>query len=418
MRRVVVTGLGAVTPIGNNVNDMWQSIREGKSGIDKIKNFDTTGYKTQIAGEVKDFDVTQFVDSKEARKMARFTKFAAGAAAMALADAKITKAQLDGELGDKTGIILGIGIGGFEVLENSMGKYFNAGPSRVPPLSIPMLIPNEAPGNISMMFNIRGPSLSLATACASGTDALGAALDQIRSGRVDVCLAGGAESTVTGYGISAFSVLQTLATSYNDDPTKASRPFDKKREGFVMGEGSAVLVLEELEHAKKRGAHIYAEFAGYGASSDAYHITSPRPDGSGGALAIKNALADAKLDATAIDYYNAHGTSTPVNDPSETQMLKLALGEHAYKIKVSSTKSMTGHCLGAAGAIEAAICVKAIQDGFFPATINLDEPDLEAGCDLDYVANKGVEGAINCAASGSLGFGGHNGVVIFTKYKE
>lgn len=418
MRRVVVTGLGAVTPVGNDIDTMWDSVCNGKSGIAQIKGFDTTEFKVKIAGEVKDFDVTAYVDAKEARKMARFTKFAAGASAMALKDAGITKEDLDGELGDKTGVILGIGIGGFEVLESSFQKYFQAGPNRVPPLAIPTLIPNEAPGNVSMLFNIRGPSMSLATACASGTDALGNALDQIRSGRIDVCLAGGTESTVTGYGVAAFSVLQTLASSFNDCPEKASRPFDKDREGFIMGEGSAILVLEELEHAKARGAKIYAEFVGYGASSDAYHITSPKPDGSGGAKAITRALQDANLKPEDISYYNAHGTSTPINDPSETAMLKTALGDHAYKIKVSSTKSMTGHCLGAAGAIEAAICVKAVEKDFCPPTINLENPDLEAGCDLDYVPNVGVKHTVNVAASGSLGFGGHNGVVIFKKYKD
>ncbi|MBO4729598.1 MAG: beta-ketoacyl-ACP synthase II, partial [Spirochaetaceae bacterium] len=385
MRKVVVTGLGAVTPVGNSIDETWASLCAGKSGIAKITGFDATGYNVQIAGEVKNFDETKWIDRKEARKMARFTKFAAVASTMAMADAGLSKADMDGELGERTGVIFGVGIGGFEILESSMGKYFQVAPERVPPLSIPMLIPNEAPGNVSMLFNIRGPSMALATACASGTDALGAALDQIRSGRLDVCLAGGAEATVTGYGISAFSVLKTLASSYNDNPEKASRPFDKKREGFVMGEGSAVLILEEEEHAKARGAKIYAEFAGYGASSDAYHITSPNPDGSGGALAIAKALKDANIKPEEVDYYNAHGTSTPINDPSETEMIKKTFGEHAYKMKISSTKSMTGHCLGAAGAIEAAVCVKAIQDGFYPPTINLDEPDLEHGCDLDYV---------------------------------
>jgi len=417
MKKVVVTGLGAVTPVGNSIEETWASLCAGKSGIAQITNFDTTGYSVKIAGEVKNFDVTKWVDKKEARKMARFTKLAVAASAMALEDAGLSKQDMDGELGEKTGVIFGIGIGGFEILESSMEKYFKSSPDRVPPLSVPMLIPNEAPGNVSMLFNIRGPSIAVSTACASGTDALGTALEQVRSGRLDVCLAGGAEATVTGYGISAFSVLQTLASSFNDDPEKASRPFDKKREGFIMGEGSAVLILEEEEHAKARGAKIYAEFVGYGASSDAYHITSPSPDGSGGALAIKKALNDANLPPEAVDYYNAHGTSTPINDPAETEMIKKAFGNHAYKMKISSTKSMTGHCLGAAGAIEAAVCIKAIQDGFFPPTINLDEPDLENGCDLDYVANVGVKGEINCAASGSLGFGGHNGVVIFTKPK-
>jgi 3-oxoacyl-[acyl-carrier-protein] synthase II len=247
---------------------------------------------------------------------------------------------------------------------------------------------------------------------------LGAALDLVRSGRLDVCVSGGTEATVTGFGISCFEVLQTLASSFNHDPKKASRPFDKRREGFVMGEGAGILVLEELEHAKKRGAKIYAEFAGYGASSDAYHITSPRPDGTGGALAIKRALEDAELPPEAVQYYNAHGTSTPINDPAETQMVKLAFGDHAKKIKVSSTKSMTGHCIGAAGAIEAIIGIKAMVDGFYPPTINLDEADLDAGCDLDYVPNKGVSAPLDCFASVSLGFGGHNGCLVMKKYAE
>ena len=417
-RRVVITGMGAVTPVGNSIDEMWASIRAGKSGIGLIQNFDSSKNSVKIGGEVRNLDLTQWVDKKDARKMARFTKYAVAAAAQAVIDAGLSKADFENGLGERTGIFVGVGIGGFEILESSMQKYFEAGPERIPPLSIPMLIPNEAPGNISMLFGIKGPSMSISTACASGSDALGNALDQIRSGRIDMCLAGGAEGAVTGYGIGGFSVLQTLAHSYNDNPEKASRPFDKKREGFVMGEGSAILVLEELEHAKKRGAKIYAEFAGYGATSDAYHITSPCPDGSGGAHAIEKALADAGIKPEQVQYYNAHGTSTPVNDPAETAMVKTAFGAHAYKMKISSTKSMTGHCLGAAGAIEAAICVKAVQDGFYPPTINLDEPDLEAGCDLDYVPNVGVKGNIECAVSGSLGFGGHNGVVVIKKYKD
>jgi 3-oxoacyl-[acyl-carrier-protein] synthase II len=302
-------------------------------------------------------------------------------------------------------------------LEAGYKKYFEAGNTRIPPLTIPQLITNEAPGNISMLFGLHGTALSLATACASGTDALGVALDQVRSGRLDMCLAGGTEATVTGFGIGSFQVLKTLATSYNDCPEKASRPFDAAREGFIMGEGAAILVLEEYEHAVARGAKIYCEFAGYGGSSDAYHITSPDPSGEGGAKAMINAIKDAGIKPEEVQYYNAHGTSTPVNDPAETAMIKKAFGDHAYKMKVSSTKSMTGHCLGAAGAIEAMICVKAIEEGVYPPTINLENVDTEHGCDLDYVPNKAVvaEGGINCAASGSLGFGGHNGVVIFKK---
>lgn len=412
MRRVVVTGMGVVSPLGNSLDETWQGIKEGKSGIANITGFDCTDYKVQIAAEVKDFDASQFVDKREARKMARFTQFAVAAAVQAIKDAGLTKETIDA---DRTGIMLGNGIGGFEIYESSFKKYFESGPARIPPMTVPLLIPNEAAGNISMLLGIHGPSWTLATACASGTDALGNALDMVRSGRVDMCLAGGTEATVTGFGISCFTILQTLASDYNSEPAKACCPFDKKRSGFIMGEGAAILILEEYEHAKKRGAKIYAEFAGYGSSSDAYHLTSPDPSGTGGALAMTKALQDAGVKPEDVQYYNAHGTSTPINDPAETAMIKKAFGDHAYKMKVSSTKSMTGHCLGAAGALEAVFCVKAIQDGFFPPTINLTEPDLEAHCDLDYVPNKGLSGDIRCAASGSLGFGGHNGVVVFKK---
>ncbi|HOT61352.1 MAG TPA: beta-ketoacyl-ACP synthase II [Treponemataceae bacterium] len=412
-RRVVVTGLGAVTPIGNTVDETWASVRAGKCGVAPITLFDATNFAVKIAAEVKDFDVTKWVDRKEARKMARFTQFVAAAAAQAIADAGYTKETISSE---KAGILIGNGIGGFEILEAGMKKYFEAGNARIPPLTIPMMIANEGAGNVSMMYGIQGPSWTLATACASGTDALGAALDLVRSGRVDVCVSGGTEAAITGFGIGSFTILQTLATSFNDRPEKASRPFDRDREGFIMGEGSGVLILEELEHALARGARIYAEFAGYGASSDAYHITSPNPDGSGGALAITRALEDAGVRPEDVQYYNAHGTSTPVNDPAETLMIKRAFGDHAKKMKISSTKSMTGHCVGAAGAIEAIISIKAINDGFYPPTINLENQDYEHGCDLDYVPNVGVEGKIDCVASGSLGFGGHNGVVVMKRF--
>lgn len=415
-RKVVITGLGAVTPIGNTLEESWKSVREGKSGIARITAFDTTAYECKIAGEVKNFDPSLWIDKKEARKMGRYSQFAVVAAMQAMKDAGLSKDNIDA---DRAGVLIGNGIGGFEVLEASIKKYFEVGNTRIPPLSIPMLIPNEAPGNISMIFGLHGTALSLATACSSGTDALGLALDQVRSGRLDVCLAGGTEATVTGYGIGCFQVLKTLVTSFNDCPEKASRPFDTKREGFVMGEGAGILILEEYEHAKARGARIYAEFAGYGGSSDAYHITSPDPSGNGGALAMMNAIKDAGVSPEEVQYYNAHGTATVINDPAETAMIKKAFGDHAYKMKISSTKSMTGHCLGAAGAIEAIFCVKAIQEGFYPPTINLDNPDVEHGCDLDYVPNKGVDvsnsGGISCAASGSLGFGGHNGVVVFRR---
>lgn len=413
-RRVVVTGIGAVTPLGNNIADTWAAVRAGECGIDRITLFDTSDYAVKIAAEVKNFNLSDFgVDRKEARKMSRFTQFAVAAAVQAVSDAGFTKEAI---AACKSGIVMGNGIGGFETMEAAYKKYFSAGNTRIPPLSVPLFIPNEAAANVSMLFGIQGASWTLATACASGTDALGLALDQVRSGRIDVCLAGGTEAAITGFGIGCFTVLQTLATSFNDDPKKASRPFDVRREGFIMGEGSGVLILEELEHAKKRGAKIYAEFAGYGSSSDAYHITSPRPDGSGGALAISRALDDAGIKPEMVQYYNAHGTSTPINDPAETRMVKSAFGEHAYKMKVSSTKSMTGHCVGAAGAIEAILGVKAMEDSFYPPTINLEEPDVEHGCDLDYVPNKGVPGEINCFASASLGFGGHNGCIVMKKY--
>ncbi|MBO5236231.1 MAG: beta-ketoacyl-ACP synthase II [Spirochaetaceae bacterium] len=416
MKRVVVTGMGAVTPLGNNVEDTWKEIRAGECGIDRITLFDTTDYAVKIAAEVKNLNLADYgIDRKEARKMSRFTQFATAAASQALADAGYTKESLANE---KAGIMIGNGIGGFETIEAAFKKYFEAGNDRIPPLAVPMFISNEGAANISMLYGIEGPSWTLATACSSGTDALGAALDLVRSGRVDVCIAGGTEASITGFGIGCFTVLQTLATSFNDDPKKASRPFDTKREGFTMGEGAGILILEDYEHAKARGAKIYAEFAGYGASSDAYHITSPRKDGSGGALAIKRAIEDAGIKKEEVDYYNAHGTSTPVNDPAETNMVKLAFGQHAYDMKISSTKSMTGHCVGAAGAIEAIISIKAMNDGFYPPTINLENPDIENGCDLDYVPNKGVEGEINCIASASLGFGGHNGCIIMKKIKD
>ena len=414
-RRVVITGMGAVTPLGNSVEETWENIKAGKSGVAPITHFDTSDINIKYAAEVKNFDAGNYMDPKDARKMARFTKYAVAAAKMALEDASLLGKQ---EILDNTGIMLGVGIGGFEVTEDGCIRYHESGHKRVPPMTIPELIPNEAAGNICMQFGIHGFSHTLATACASGCDALGDALDMIRSGRVDVCLSGGAESTINGYAMVAFDVLQTLSKSFVDDPSKASRPFDKKREGFIMGEGSAILVLEEYEHAKKRGAKIYAELAGYGASSDAYHLTSPDPSGVCGSKCMIRAMEDAGVKPEDIQYYNAHGTSTHINDPAETKMVKIAFGEEqAKKLKISSTKSMTGHCRGATGAIEAMLCVKAITDSYFPATINLDEPDVEGGCDLDYVPNKGYSGNIDCAMSANFGFGGHNGAVVIKKVK-
>jgi len=422
MRKVVVTGMGAISPIGNSVEEFCTSLKEGKSGIGPITSFDTTGFDVNIAGEVKDFDPSLWIDKKEARKMARFTLFAVAATAQALIDADLLgEADAEGKRSVKsdplkTGVVLGNGIGGFEVVYESHKKLFESGPKRMLPLTIPMMIPNEAAGNISMMYGTKGPAFTQVTACASGTDALGQALDLIRSGRCEVIISGGTESTILPFAIGGFQMLKALSTKRCNEPTKASRPFDADRDGFVIAEGSGILILESEEHAKKRGAKIIAEFAGYGASADAYHITAPDPEGHGCSTALKNAIADAGLKPEDIQYYNAHGTSTEINDPTETKMLKLALGDHAYKIKVSSTKSMHGHCIAGGGGLEAIACILAIRDGFFPPTINLDNPDPE--CDLDYVPNKAQYGTVTAAASGSLGFGGHNGMVVFKKYVE
>jgi 3-oxoacyl-[acyl-carrier-protein] synthase II len=419
-KKVVVTGMGVISPIGKTVEEFCAALKEGKSGIGPITAFDTTGFDVTIAGEVKDFDPSLWMDKKEARKMCRFTQFAVAATAQALIDAGLMgETDADGKRpvksnAERTGIVLGNGIGGFEVVTDSFKKLFNDGPKRMLPLTIPLMIPNEAAGNISMMFGTKGPAFTQVTACASGTDALGQALDLIRSGRCDVIISGGTESTIIPFAVGGFQMLKALSTKRCSEPTKASRPFDADRDGFVIAEGSGVLILESEEHAKGRGAKILAELAGYGATADAFHITSPDPTGMGGANAVKMAIIDAELKPEDIQYYNAHGTSTEINDPTETKMLKIAFGDHAYKLKVSSTKSMTGHCIAGGGGLEAIACILAIRDGFYPPTINLDNPDPE--CDLDYVPNKAQYGEVNAAASGSLGFGGHNGVVVFKKY--
>lgn len=417
-RRVVITGLGAVTSVGNTAVDSWNAVKEGKSGAGPITLFDATEFPVKIAAEVKDFSLDTYgVDRKFARKMSRFAKFLLGASIEAVTDAGYTQENFCNE---KAGIITGVGIGISDTVESSYKKYLDpgAGINRMPPLTAPMMLNNEAPAAVSMYYNMHGPAWVLSTACASGTDAIGLSLDMIRSGRLDMCLASGTDANITGFNIAAFQVLQALTSSFNDCPEKASRPFDKNRSGFLMAEGAAVLVFEELEHAKARGAKIYAEVAGFGSSSDAYHITAPLLDGAGGAMAMKQAFEDAGMKPEDIQYYNAHGTSTPANDKAETIMLKNVFGDHAYKLKVSSTKSETGHMVGAAGTIEALFCVKAIQEGFIPPTINLDEPDLENGCDLDYTPNVGVKCEVNAAASCSLGFGGHNACVIIKKYKD
>jgi len=419
-RKVVVTGLGVISPIGNSIQDFETSIKAGKSGISSITAFDTTGFDVTIAGEVKKFDSSQWFDKKEARKMCRFTQFAVAGASQALDQAGLLKDALNGnrEISCKpesVGVVIGNGIGGFEVVSESFRKLFNEGPRRMLPLTVPLMIANEAAGNVSIMFGLKGPAFTQVTACASGTDALGQALDLIRSGRCEVVVSGGTEACVVPFAIGGFQMLKALSTKRCATPEKASRPFDADRDGFVIGEGSGILVLESEEHARKRGAQILVEFAGYGATCDAYHITAPSPNGEGGGQAIRLALKDADIAPENVQYYNAHGTSTEINDPSETKMIKYAFGDHAYNMKISSTKSMTGHCIAGSGGLEAITCILAIRGGFYPPTINLENPDPE--CDLDYVANVLQHGNIEAAASGSLGFGGHNGVVVFKKYR-
>lgn len=417
-KRVVITGMGVVSPVGNSVDEAWENVKNGKSGIGKITLFNTERLGVKIDGEVKNLNVEDYgINPRATRKMARFSKFCLAATAQAVNDSGYTKESLQNE---KVGVMIGCCIGGIDATAEGFKKLDDplSGPSRIPPLTTPLMISNEAAANVNIYYGLKGFSWTLGTACASGTDALGLAVDLIRSGRCDLCISGGTEAAITEFSIASFEALQALSHSFNDEPQKASRPFDKDRDGFVLAEGSAIFMLEELEHAKKRGAKIYAELAGFGSSCDAYHITAPLPDGSGAALAVKEALEDAGLKPEDIQYYNAHGTSTHANDSGESKMLKNVFGDYAYKLHISSTKSMTGHLVGAAGSIEALFCVKAINDEFVPPTINLENPDIERGCDLNYTPNSGVKAQINAAASASLGFGGHNACVVIKKYTE
>ncbi len=409
-KRAVITGLGVITPIGNTVDEFWRNIQAGVCGIDMITKFDTSRLTVKIAAEVKNFDPVAFgLDRKEARRMALFTQYAVAAAKQAWADA-----GLEGKEGlnpTRIAVVLGNGIGGKEIDGEANQILLEKGPDRLSPMTVPQIIANEAAGNVSIALNARGPALTVVTACASGTDAIGAALDLIRSGRADIVVAGGTESTITEYCVGGFQVMRALST--NPDPKKACRPFDKERDGFIMGEGAGILIMESEEFARARGARTYAEVAGYGASADAYHIVAPHPEGQGAIEAIRGAMEDANLKPEDIDYVNAHGTSTPLNDPMETKAIKAIFGDEARRVKMSSTKSMTGHLLGAAGAIEAVICALAIRDGVFPPTINYVTPDPE--CDLDIVPNIVQKGEVRAALSSSLGFGGHNGVLAFKK---
>ncbi len=405
--KVFVTGLGVISPVGNTVDEMWTSIRNGVSGVGRITRFDPSRIDAKIAAEIKNFDISKYIDPKEARRMALFTQYALAAAKQAWQDSGLAESGIDPE---RVAVVLGNGIGGAEVDDEGYKILFERGPGRLSPMLIPKLIANEAAGNVSIALKAKGAALTVVTACASGTDAIGMAMDMVRSGRADVVIAGGTEATVTEYCVGGFCSMKALSTKRNDSPTEACRPFDKDRDGFIMGEGAAILILESEAHARARNARVYSEIAGYGATGDAYHVAAPDPAASGAIRAITLALKDADVAPEQVDYVNAHGTSTPLNDPMETKAVKAVFGAHAYKLKMSSTKSMTGHLLGAAGAIEALICTLAIRDGFYPPTINYTTPDPE--CDLDCVPNKGVEGPIRVAVSTSLGFGGHNGVLV------
>lgn len=410
-RRVVITGLGAITPIGNNVEEFWNGIKNGQCGIDEISLFDTTDFKVKLAGEVKKYNPEDYFDRRNCKRLDRFTQFAVIAAKEAMEDSKMNSENTDME---RVGCIISSGIGGLGTIENENKVFYDKGPSRISPMYIPMSICNMATGNVAIELGLKGESFAVVTACAGGTHSIGEAYRLIKHGYQDAVLAGGTEASITPTGIAGFSNMKALCQS--TDKTRASIPFDKERSGFVMGEGAGILVLEELEHAKKRNAKIYAELVGYGASSDAYHITSPAPNGEGGARAMKNAIIDAKIKPEEITYINAHGTSTHLNDSCETSAVKIALGNASKNVMISSTKGNTGHLLGAAGGVEAVVCVKAIEDSFIPPTINYNVPDEE--CDLDIVPNQGRNVKIEYAMSNSLGFGGHNSSIILKKYEE
>lgn len=409
-RRVVVTGMGAITPIGNSVEEFWNGIKEGKTGFGPITYFDTADYRCKLAAEVKDFDPAQYMDKKSARRMEQFCQFAVAAAGQAITDAGLTMEQEDPYM---VGCSVGSGIGSLQAMEREYDRLKEKGPGRVGPMLVPLMISNMAAGNVSIAYGLKGKSLNVVTACATGTHSIGEAYRTIQYGDADIMIAGGTESSITPIGIAGFSALTAL--SFSEDPERASIPFDKERNGFVMGEGSAIVVLEELEHAKRRGAKIYAELTGYGCSSDAYHITSPAEDGSGAATAMLNALKDGGVEPEELTYINAHGTSTHHNDLFETRAIKLAFGEHAYDMKINSTKSMVGHLLGAAGAVEFVTCVKEIQEGYIHRTVGLRETEEEL--DLNYCRDSYKE-EVPYALTNSLGFGGHNASLLLKKYTE
>lgn len=410
-RRVVVTGLGALTPLGNDVATTWQGITAGRSGIGKIDRFDASEYTTQIGGAIADLDMSDYLAPKDVRKMDAFLQYGLVAAIQAVNDSGLAdNADIDR---DRVGVAIGSGIGGLEFIEKNFRLLAEHGPRKVSPFFVPASVINMIAGNVAIRYGFRGPNIAITTACTTGTHNIGYAARTIQHGDADIMLAGGSEMATTPTGVAAFAAARALSTR-NDEPEKASRPWDKARDGFVLSDGAGILVLEELEHARRRGAKIYAEIVGFGMSDDAHHITSPPESGEGAQLSMKNALRNASLEPSAVNYINAHGTSTTVGDVAEVAAVKAVFGEHAYKLSVSSTKSMTGHLLGAAGAVEAIFSILAIHDGVLPPTINLDDPD--EGCDLDFVANKSRKADVRVALSNSFGFGGTNGTLIFQRF--
>ena len=409
-RRVVVTGLGAVTPLGIGIEETWENIKAGKSGIRRITKFDASNLPSQIAGEVKNFKPEEFMPAKLTSRVDTFIQYAIASTKMALEDAGFPL----NDLGDEVGVIIGVGMGGVGLIEYYTRVLNEKGYKRVTPFFIPMIIPNMAAGQVAILFGAKGPNTAICTACAAGNHAIGEAFRLIKEGRVKAMICGGTESIITPLCVAGFCVMKALSTR-NNEPEKASRPFDAKRDGFVIAEGCGILILEELEHAQKRGAKIYAELIGYGLNADAYHMTAPSPDGEGAARCMEMALHDAGIDPSQIDYINAHGTSTPLNDISETKAIKKVFKEHAYKLMISSTKSMTGHLLGGAGGLEAVITVLSLYEGIVPPTINLEEPDPE--CDLDYVPNQARKANIKIALSNAFGFGGTNACLVFKKWE-
>lgn len=410
-RRVVITGLGIISPIGTGVENFYNALKEGKCGIDMVTRFDTEGYDTKIAAEVKDFDPIAYIDRKEAKRMDRYAQFAVAATKMAIDSSKLNIEDIDN---NRFGVCIGSGIGGMETLEAQHDILKEKGPGRVSPFFVPMMISNIAAGNISIAFNAKGPNTTVVTACASATNAIGEAYKTIQRGDADIMVSGGSEAAITPLAFAGFCAMKAMSTR-NDDPKAASRPFDLDRDGFVMGEGAGMLILEELEHAQKRGATILGEVVGYGTTGDAHHITAPSPNGEGAYRSMQMAIKDAGIEPNQIDYINAHGTSTEMNDKFETMAIKTLMGDYAKEVAISSTKSMTGHLLGAAGAVEAIACLMAINEGVVPPTINYTTPD--ENCDLFYVPNKAINKDVEYALSNSLGFGGHNATIILKKYQ-